>query len=274
VAVALVVAAPVLVWQAAHGFPLLTVARGISAADGTENRVLFVPLQLLYLSPVLVPVWIAGFVALWRDPRFRSIALAYPVLCVLTLLLGGKPYYTMPLLVVLVAAGAARAWRWASRHRGWAVGGAVAGAALSVLVALPVLPPRALPPVLVVNPEQGEQVGWQELTASVARAWAQAGAGAQIFTHNYGQAGALDRYGADYGLPQPYSGHMSYADWGPPPDTESGPVVVVGTRSAVFTGCRVVVTHQAIIGNEEDGTEVAVCDPVVWSRVWPELRRD
>ena len=166
-------------------------------------------------------------VALWRDRRFRSLALAYPVLCVLTLALGGKPYYTMSLLVLLVAAGAEPAWRWVLRHRVWASAAAVAGALVSVLIALPVLPVGALGPVLAVNPEQGEQVGWRELTASVAQAWAQAGPGAVIFTHNYGQAGAVERYGPEYGLPQPYSGHMSYADWGPPPDSASGRVVVV-----------------------------------------------
>ena len=100
-----------------------------------------------------------------------------------------------------------------------------------------------------------------------------AGFAPRIFTRNYGQAGAVERYGPEYGLPQPYSGHMSYADWGPPPDSASGCVVVVGPRHAAFTGCLVVVTHEAVIENEEDGTEVAVCDPVDWSRVWPELRR-
>ena len=273
VAVALVVSVPVLAWQAAHDFPLLTVARGISDADGAENRLLFVPLQVLYLSPVLVPVWVAGFVMLWRDRRFRSIALAYPVLCGVTLVLGGKPYYTMPLLVLLVAAGAEPAWRWALRHRALASVAALAGAVTSIVVTLPVLPVSALTPVLAVNKEQGEQVGWRELTESVARAWAQAGPDAVIFTRNYGQAGAVERFGPELGLPQPYSGHMSYAEWGPPPDSARGRVVVVGVRHPVFTGCRVVMTHQAVIENEEDGTEVAVCDPVGWSRAWPDLRR-
>ena len=272
-AVALMVAAPILMWQFAHGFPLLTVAGGISEVDGAENRLMFVPVQLVYLSPVLVPVWVTGLVVLWRDQRFRSVAVAYPVLCMLVLALGGKPYYTVPWLVVLLAAGAAPAWRWASRHRVLASVGSLAGAAVSVVVALPVLPVGALSPVLAINPEQGEQVGWRELTRSVAQVWGQAGPQAVIFTRNYGQAGAVERYGPEFGLPQPYSGHMSYTDWGPPPDTASGPVVVVGGRSPVFTGCSLVVVHDSVIDNEEDGTEIAVCDPVQWSRVWPQLRR-
>jgi hypothetical protein len=273
VALAALICTPILVWQAAHDFPLLTVARGISESDGAENRLLFVPLQILYLSPILAPVWIAGFVVLWRDPRYRSIALGYVVLCVLVLAPGGKPYYPMPLLMVLVAAGAEPAWRWATRHRVWAGVGAGVGAALSVLIALPVLPARALGPVLAANPEQGEQVGWREFTASVAAAWRQAGPNAVIFTRNYGQAAAVEKYGPDFGLPQPFSGHMSYWDWGPPPDSQTGRVVVVGNRNPVFTGCQVLVVHRAVVENQEDGTEIAVCDPVVWPQVWPAMRR-
>ena len=272
-ALAGVLCAPIVIWQAAHGFPLLTVASGISSSDGSENRLMFVPLQIIYLSPVLVPVWIAGFVVLWRNPRYRSIALAYVVLCALVLGLGGKPYYPLPLLLVLVAAGAEPAWQWATRHRAWAVAAAGAGAALSVLIALPVLPARALGPVLAVNPEQGEQVGWREFTASVAAAWQRAGPDAVIFARNYGQAGAIERYGPDFGLPQPFSGHMSYWEWGPPPDSQTGQVVVVGNRHPVFTGCQVVAVHRAVVENDEDGTEIAVCDPVVWSQVWPGVRR-
>ena len=273
VAVAALIAAPVVVWQAAHGFPLLTVARGISEADGTQNRILFVPMQFLYLSPVLVPMWVAGLMALWRDRRFRAVVLAYPALCVVVLVLGGKPYYTVPLLVLLAAAGAAPTWRCARNHPAWASVAAVAGAVMSAVIALPVLPASALGPVLAVNPEQGEQVAWRELTMSVAQAWRQAGPRSVIFTRNYGQAGAVERYGPEFGLPQPYSGHMSYWDWGPPPDSADGNVVVIGTRHPIFTGCRVAVVHRAVIENEEDGTEIAVCHPVVWSQAWPELRR-
>jgi hypothetical protein len=270
VAVALVISVPALIWQAAHDFPLLTVARGISDVDGSENRVLFIPLQLLYVSPVLVPVLAAGFLALWRDQRYRALALSYPILCAVTLAVGGKSYYTIPLLLLLLAAGAEPAWRWALRHRAVATGAALAGTATSVVSTLPVLPVSALTPVLAVNKEQGEQVGWREFAASVAGAWRQAEPNSVVFTRNYGQAGAVELYGPEFGLPQPYSGHMSYADWGPPPS--DAPVVVVGRPPSLFTGCRVVVTHRAVIPNEEDGTQISVCDPVDWPQVWPKLR--
>lgn len=231
VGVAALLATPIVVWQAAHGFPLLTVAAGISADDGVENRILFVPMQLVYLSPLLVPVWIAGLVRLWRDPRLRwarALAVSYPVLCVELLILGGKPYYSVPLLVLLTAAGVEPALRWLGR--GWlgrghrasrrALVGAVTvvAVAVSVLVGLPVLPAGSLNgPVLAMNKEAGEQVGWPAFAATVARAWQQIPPGqrstAVIFTRNYGQAGALQRYGKQLGLPKPYSGHMSYTDW-------------------------------------------------------------
>ena len=48
---------------------------------------------------------------------------------------------------------------------------------------------------------------------------------AVVVTQNYGQAGALLRYGVDAPV---FSGHNGFGDWGPP--TSDGPVVYVGRR--------------------------------------------
>ena len=289
VGLALVLTAPILIWQAAHDWPLLTVAGGISEDDGAENRLLFVPMQLVYLSPVLVPVWVAGISRLWREPELRwarALAVSYPVLCVVLLVVGGKPYYSVPLLVLLTAAGAEPALRWVRRNRGAAVGLAGVGLAVNAMVALPVLPVNALGPATAVNAEQGEQVGWRELTETVAGVWDRIPeadrATAVILTGNYGQAGAIEEYGGEFGLPQPYSGHMSYADWGPPADAMTGPVVLVGevdpsALAGLLDGCTRVTEHDngAGLDNEEQGTDVSLCTAPAepWSRIWPELRR-
>ncbi|MEV7551552.1 glycosyltransferase family 39 protein [Amycolatopsis sp. NPDC089917] len=292
IAIAVVLVVPQLFWQIRHGFPMLTVASGIRADDGTKNRLLLVPMQLVYLSPVLVPVWIAGLARLWRAPQLRwarAYALSYPAACLILVLVGGKPYYAVPLLLILLAAGADPTLRWIARggkrRHGYAGILAAAGAAISVVVALPVLPITALRgPVMAFNKDQGEQVGWPEFTSTVARAWQRIPPDqrpkAVILTGNYGQAGALERFGPGLGLPRPYSNHMSYADWGPPPDTMTGPVLYVGTlRPAVlaaFGDCQRVAVNDNSFGlpNDEQGTEISLCSQghEPWSRIWPRLR--
>ena len=99
-----------------------------------------------------------------------------------------------------------------------------------------------------------------------------------ILTDNYGEAGAVDRYGPDLGLPRAYSGHNAYGDWGPPPNG-SAPVVAIGLPLADLArlqGCRVVarIDNGLGIDNDEQGTHVDVCRGPVrpWSQEWPALR--
>jgi hypothetical protein len=153
---------------------------------------------------------------------------------------------------------------------------------MSVLISLPVLPVESLNPVLAVNKESGEQAGWPEFAGTVARAWAQIPPDqrdtAVILTRNYGQAAAIERYGRELGLPQPYSGHMSYSDWGPPPDHLTGPVVTVGQppAGAAITNCRVLAVHDNgwDLDNDEQGTQIGMCNgpAAPWSRIWLDLR--
>jgi 4-amino-4-deoxy-L-arabinose transferase-like glycosyltransferase len=289
VVLAAVLAAPNLWWQATHGWPQLTVAGGISADDGVENRALFVPMQIAYLSPLFVPVWIAGIRRLWRDPELRwarSMAIAYPVLCVLVVASGGKPYYALPLLLVLTAAGCEPLARWT--HGRWRVATVVAAgvvaAVMSALITLPVLPTDSLSVPNGINAEQGEQIGWPELTSAVAAQWYAIPAAdrtrAVIFAENYGEDGAIARYGPRHGLPVPYSGHMSNADWGPPPDSANGPVLLVYQSGQnigrFFTGCREVgrVNTGRAVDNEEQGSHITLCAATAkpWSALWPSLR--
>jgi 4-amino-4-deoxy-L-arabinose transferase-like glycosyltransferase len=292
IAVAAVVMAPNLWWQAAHDWPQLSVAAGISDRDGGENRALFVPLQFVYLSPVFAPFWVAGLVRLWRAPDVRwarAFGLAYPLLGVLVLAFGGKAYYVIALLLVALAAGMEPAVRWASRsgrHVLVATTVVVAGL-VNVVATLPVLPPSALNVINGMNKEQGEQVGWPALAGTVAGAWQRIPAGerdrAVVFAQNYGEAGAIARYGPGHGLPMPYSGHMSYADWGPPPDDADGPVIVVQYPEnrgigRFFTGCEqvAVVDNGVGLDNDEQGSVVQLCSGTTapWSRLWSQLRHN
>jgi len=284
IAVAGLVALPNVIWQFQHDWPQLTVAGGISEDDGTENRIMFIPLQLLQLSPFLVPIWIAGFRRLWRMPWARSVALAYPLLCVVVLAVGGKSYYALPLLLVLVAAGCEPTLGWIDRHRTAAFVGFVLTALTSALFTLPVLPASAVDFVIPVNKEQGEQIGWPTLTTAVAAAWErippEQRSTATIFAGNYGEAGALLRYGPSHGLPPAYSGHMSFADWGIPPDTNTGPVLLVEMERTPsfedhFRDCSQVGTIDNIVSNDEDGTVIVQCAGTAepWSTLWPKLRR-
>ena len=279
---------PNLLWQATHGWPQLELAADIRADEAGESRAALLPLQLLLVSPLLVPVLATGLWGLLRDPAlrpWRALGLAYPFLLAVMLLLGAKPYYAAPLLVCLLAPGAVVAERWLrSRVRTVLLGAAiVATAAVSVVLALPAVPVDRLheTPVADINEDAIETVGWPELVGTVARVHSAlpeaARRAAVVFTGNYGEAGAVDRFGPAFGLPRAYSGHNAYARFGIPPGSE-GPVIVLGYRdpSRDFDGCRAAATidNGVELENEEQGGTVFVCERPrrPWRDAWQTLR--
>ncbi|MGR7000125.1 hypothetical protein ACU686_22020 [Yinghuangia aomiensis] len=100
---------------------------------------------------------------------------------------------------------------------------------------------------------------------------------------NYGEAGALAHYGPDHGLPYPYSGHVAFYGWARPPDSATGPILLVAKESKVdrqrpyFTGCRQVgrVDNGHGVDNEEQHAVVLLCAGTAepWSQLWPHLRK-
>jgi hypothetical protein len=286
-ALAVAIWLPNLLWQATHGWPQLELAGDVREDEAGESRATLLPFQLLVLGPPLVPVLAAGLWALLREPPlrpWRALGLAYPSLLVVLLVLGAKPYYAAPLLLCLLAPGALTAERWLrTPARNVALVTAIAlTAAVSVPLALPIVPAGSLhsTPIADVNEDAIETIGWPELVRSVAGVHealpASRRSRAVIFTANYGEAGAIDRFGPAYGLPRAYSGHNAYARFGIPSQS-AGPVIILGffDPSAEFASCRLAATvdNGVELDNEEQGGAVFLCERPrrPWRQAWPAL---
>jgi len=285
---ALVIAAPNLVYQATHDWPQLVMAGALEADEGAGNRLAFLPMQFLLLGPPQAVLQVVGAVRLWREPRLRCLALAYLLACALTLYSGGRPDYVAGLLVLLFAAGCGPVTRWMSLDRGrrsTVVGALAVNAVGSVVTALPVIPASALEgtPVAVLNEVARESIGWPELAARVAAVvdglTPEERARTVLLTDNYGEAGALHRYAGEYGLPEVHSGHNELYWRGPPPASARIAVVVTdspGVYARAFTACeeRGRIDNGVGLSNEEQNLPILVCrDPLrPWSQLWPEAR--
>ena len=65
----------------------------------------------------------------------------------------------------------------------------------------------------------GDEFGWPEMVEQVARVYhslpLEQQAKTAIYTSNYGEAGAIDFFGRQYGLPKAVCAHQNYFLWGP-----------------------------------------------------------
>jgi hypothetical protein len=293
VGLAVLIGSPNLIYQATHGFPQLDMAAALSQNKGGEIRVQLLPFQLLLLGPPVTAIWVAGLVALFRRPawrRARALAGAYPVLLVIVLISGGQVYYPVGLVGFLFAAGCVPTVDWVARRPGWRRALVVAGlglnTAVTLVLALPLLPVGVLgdTPVPAINQATRDQIGWSAYTREVAAVYAALPVPdrvkAVIVTGNYGEAGALDRYGPDHRLPLPvYSGQNELYRYGPPPEAATVAVVVglpLPYLQDRFGSCAVagVLDNEVGVDNEEQGRAIAVCrDPAGgWATAWPRFQ--
>ncbi|MCP2264940.1 glycosyltransferase family 39 protein [Promicromonospora thailandica] len=287
-AVALLVGLPNLVHQATHGWPQLAMGAALGENNAAEVRSELWLFQLLTLGPPLVVVWLVGIVWLWRRlPTLRFLVVAYPVLLAFTYAAGSQVYYATGLLAVLFAAGCVPVAGWARTawRRATVTALVVLNGASCVLISLPVVPVGELAetPVADINSSAQDAVGWPEYVRQVAAVHAALPPAdrerAVVLTQNYGEAGAVDRFGPELGLPPAYSGHNELWEYGPPPRTATVALVLTeapGAWGTRFDSCtqRARLDNGVGVDNEEQGVAVLVCrDPVGgWDAVWPGLR--
>jgi 4-amino-4-deoxy-L-arabinose transferase-like glycosyltransferase len=286
---AVVLAAPYVVWQQQHGWPQLTVAGNIAGSQ-EGGRAGFFPFQLVMVSPFLMPVWIAGLLAPfrradWRALRFLSIT--YVVMAILYFAGNGHAYYLASLYPLLLGVGALPTAEWTRRAKyrtSLLATGMAVSAALSAIIALPLLPERDLQGSIVIalNSAQGDTVGWPSFVHTVTTAWGRIPAAERrhtaIFTGNYGEAGAIDLLSRPRTLPSAYSGHNAFSEWGIPPATDTN-ALLVGFNSAAnaapfFDQCHTlaIVNNGVGLNNQEQDLPVMLCHVTGrWTTLWPRL---
>jgi len=291
-----ILAAPDVAWQATHGWPNLAVFRALQT-QAWHNRATYWSAQVLFTGLALTPVWAAGLAWTLRSAQarpFRPAAIGCALAIAAQFVLGGKPYYPGGAYTFLLAAGCVPLERCLAARRPLAgrirpataaAAAMLASAAVLLPVALPVLPAAALRtvPLEKINYDLAESIGWPRQVALVAHEYhslpRRLRRHTTILAGNYGEAGAVDRYGAGYGLPQVYSGANTFWLWGPPPAADTAAIAVnldAALLRREFTTVRLVAIFRNGLGvkDDEQGARIYLATGLraSWSGAWPDFR--
>lgn len=307
VALAAIIGAPSIVWQALHGFPFLELAAAARAKNVETAPLAFMLNQLLVMSPLLAPVWLAGVAGPFLIEKLRPIrflALAFIACWAMVMITHGKDYYLAAAYPVVFISGAVALEHWVTGKAGrtalaaWAATAAAFSAWISPLT-LPILSPSALTAYvqsLPMKPQQQEksfkgtllpqvfadQLGWRDFTAQVGGAWARIPAAERARTSikvdNYGEAGALDVYGQALGLPPALTGHNQYYLWGPRGQNPENLLVVQNHPEDLTPYCRTTTilgtTSSPFAMASENGKAIVYCQgqKADLKVLWPQLK--
>ncbi|HTZ98214.1 MAG TPA: glycosyltransferase family 39 protein [Terriglobales bacterium] len=286
-AIALAIFLPNIIWQIRHHFPTIEDLENVRREG--KNVVLgplaFVKEQIIDMHPVMFPVWAAGLVWLLRGRRWRVLGLTFVVFFVQQEVAHAKNYYVFPMYPMLFAAGGVVIERWLANRAAWTRTAVIAVVLITTLPLVPLftwmLPPEQLlayqswigyKPAkqevqmhsLLMQPI-ADQFGWPEMAKEVADIYnslppderAQTG----IWAGNYGEAGAINEFGPQYGLPRAWSRHQNHWYWGPPPISYKNFIVIQWSLDDVKDNCT---SYQAFphynkFGMGEENTPIYLC---------------
>ncbi len=243
---ALIICLPNILWNVHYDYPFLQLMHNIKA-EGRDIQLSpwqYLVQQCILTQPLAAPLWMAGICAFLFCPWFRPyrfLGWSYLVTFGIFTILHGKNYYLAPIYPMLFAAGAVLFEQGVDRPRlAWlryvAPGLVLAGGTWAAPLTMPIIPADQLEafldkfPIKVPRSEHShlraalpqhfaDQFGWQEIVRGVNDAWQRIPAAERddcaIFAQDYGQAGAIDWFGPQYGLPPSISGHQTWFLWGP-----------------------------------------------------------
>jgi hypothetical protein len=242
-AVAFLIFLPNLVWEISHQFPVAHHMRLLQRQQLQYlSRIGFLVDQILVALPSFF-VWLVGLLYLFYakgGQPYRIFGWMYLVIVAVLLIFNGKSYYAMSIYPTLLAVGGlAIERRLLPKHRilAWSL------CPLMLLLLIPFFPvavPYTSPAKLdkvyrklgaekwgvlmwedrknhPLPMDFGDMLGWKEMGLKAVSAWKSLDSNEKkntvIFCDNYGQAGAVNFYGAAYGLPEAYSDNASFLYW-------------------------------------------------------------
>jgi dolichyl-phosphate-mannose-protein mannosyltransferase len=299
VAMSLLIFLPNLIWQIQNDFVSLDFLRYIHERDVRIGRTKdFLPDQLK-LTLFTLPLAILG---LWfyfgsrPRRRFRAVGFLYVIPLIVFLVAKGRGYYLAPAYSVLYAGGAVLGaeliinlrpvWRISLRGLAWAL--VMMTIFLAAAYFVPVAPVDSdwARQAFRINEDFREEMGWPELVQQLAKIRDLLGPAERsrfgILAGNYGEAGAINVYGKEYGLPEAICGTNSFWARGygePPPET----LIVIGFSREFgerhFESCELVghITNKHSVPNEEttDHRDIFLCRHLreSWPEFWKKFRR-
>jgi hypothetical protein len=244
--IALLLFLPNLIWQFQHHLPVITHMKTLRSQQLDYIKPSDFIKQQLVVNGIALFLWLIGFGFLLFSPRLRKfqfLAFAYILIFVFLLEMNGKNYYLFGAYPMLFAAGGYGFDRWLKSKALRTV--TVLLFTLPNLLLFPlVLPIFSLNQTLVlfkfagknmpfmhfaatwedhkVHPltqDYADMLGWDEMTAKVAKAYnsltPEQQQHTQIYADNYGEAGAIHHYGKKYHLPEVASLNSSFTLWAP-----------------------------------------------------------
>jgi hypothetical protein len=270
VAVAAALLVPNLLWEASHGWASVHWFLNPPPSGSDETRPQFI-INLILLALVALPVTVAGAVSLVRTSALRPLGWTVVGTVVAYLVLGGKFYYALPVVLFALAAGASPLDRWATRRRLSVAGTVFVITGLLVLpLTLPVLPLHTAVRhgVIKARGDYQSEIGWPAYVRLVERHTAGADV---IVADNYGEAGALELFGR--GLPPVASADVTMRYWRPPVAGRQALVVGYSRRDAGFCSeFRVVARISGADDSDEGGQPIARCTlRGTLADVWPSI---
>jgi len=299
VAAALLIFFPNLIWQIQNDFVSLDFLRHIHERDVRIGRTKnFLPDQL-ELTLFTLPVAMLGLVFYFVSKRgrpFRAVGYLYVIPLITFFVAKGRGYYVAPGYPLLYAGGAVfgaelivnlrLAWRISLTWLAWASVTITIFFAAAYFVPLAPVDSDWARRAFTVNDDFREEIGWPELVNTLAQIRDSLGPSERtrlaILAGNYGEAGAINLYGKDYGLPKAICGTNSFWARGygdPPPDT----LIVIGFSrefgDKYFESCELAghITNKYGVANEEttDHPDILICRHLreSWPEFWKKFRR-